>query len=81
MSAKNIGIVGTILSGILLTFGIYKRNYCMSMFSASGYVTTIWEDRANNYKIMIIICAIVLLVSIILFVSSLLNSGNTSGGK
>ena len=77
MNSKNIGLVGTIISGVLLFFGIYKYNYCISFFKASGYITTIWRDRANNYKIMIIVCAIVLLVSIILLISYLLKDKNT----
>lgn len=77
MNAKNIGIAGTVISGILLIFSIYKYNYCMSLFGASRYITTSWKDRAGNYKIMIIVCAVVLLVSVILLVSSLLkDKGN-----
>lgn len=76
MNTKNVGLVGTIISGILLIFSIYKYNYCMSFFKASGYTTTLWKDRANNYKTMIIICIVILLVSIILFISSLLKDKN-----
>lgn len=76
MSSKNVGLVGTIISGVLLLFGIYKYNYCMSFFRASGYITTLWKDRANNYKIMVIICAVILLVSVILLISSLLKNKN-----
>lgn len=76
MNTKNVGVVGTIISGILLIFGIYKYNYCISLFNASGFITTLWKNRANNYKIIIIACAIVLLVSIILLISSFLKDKN-----
>lgn len=76
MNIKNTGIVGTIISGLMLFFGIYKYNYCISFFKASGYITTSWKDKAGNYKIMIIVCAIILLVSLILFISSLLKDKN-----
>ena len=78
MNTKNVGLVGTIISGVLLLFGIYKYNYCMSFFRTSGYITTLWKDRANNYKIVIIVCAVVLLVSVILLISSLLKDRNTT---
>lgn len=76
MNTKNVGIVGTVISGFLLLFGIYKYNYCMSLYKASGYLTTIWKNRANNYKIMIIACSITLLISIILLISSMLKNIN-----
>lgn len=78
MNIKNVGIVGTVISGILLIFGIYKYNYSMNMYKASGYLTRIWKDRTDNYKLMIIICSVILLISIILFLSSLLNDKDIS---
>ena len=78
MNTKNVGIVGTIISGILLIFGIYKYNYSLSFYKASGYLTRSWKDDADNYKIMIIVCAVVLLVSVILLVSSLLKDKNVN---
>ena len=78
MNIKNVGIVGTVISGILLIFGIYKYNYSMSMYKASGYLTRIWKDRTDNYKLMIIICSVILLISIILFLSSLLKDKDIS---
>lgn len=77
MNTKNVGIVGTIISGLLLVFGIYKYNYSLKFYKASGYLTRIWKDKADNYKTMIIICAVVLLVSIILLISSLLKDKDT----
>lgn len=74
MNIKNVGIVGTVTSGILLIFGIYKYNYSMNMYKASGYLARIWKDRTDNYKLMIIVCAIILLISVILLISSLLKS-------
>ena len=73
-TTKNIGIVGTIISGLLLCFSIYKYNQSVEFYKASGYLNTIWGERTNNYKLMIIICAIILLISVILLISSLLKS-------
>ena len=78
MNIKNVGIIGTVISGILLIFGIYKYNYSMNMYKASGYLTRIWKDRTDNYKLMIIICSVILLISIILFLSSLLKDKDIS---
>ena len=78
MNIKNVGIVGTVISGILLIFGIYKYNYSMNMYKASGYLTRIWKDRTDNYKLMVIICSVILLISIILFLSSLLKDKDIS---
>lgn len=81
MNIKNTGIVGIVISGLLLIFGIYKYNYCISMFKASGYITTLWKDKAGNYKIIIIVCAVILLVSVILLISSLLNNENNKNNN
>lgn len=78
MNTKNVGLVGTIISGFLLIFGIYKYDYSLKLYKASGYLTRIWKDKADNYKIMIIVCAVVLLVSVILLVSSLLKGKNVN---
>lgn len=75
-TTKNIGIVGTIISGLLLCFGIYKYNESIDFYKASGYLNAIWGERTHNYKIMIIICAVILLVSAILLISSLIKDKN-----
>ena len=69
-TTKNIGIVGTIISVLLLCFSIYKYNQSVEFYKASGYLNTIWGERTDNYKLMIIICGIILLISVILLISS-----------
>ena len=73
---KSVGVIGTIISVILLLFGINKYNNAISFYEASGCLATVWRERADNYKIMIIVCSVVLLISIILLISSFFKDKN-----
>lgn len=82
MSTKNmktLGIVGAIIGAIILIFGLSKYNYAKSMYKASSWFgetgsSKLWNGDMNNQKIFIIVGAIILVVSVILAITGIINS-------
>lgn len=84
MSTKNmktLGIVGIIIGAIILIFGLSKYNYAKNMYKASSWFgetgsSKLWNGDMNNYKIFIVVGAIILVVSVILAITGIINSAN-----
>ena len=84
MNSKNmgvLGIVGSIASGLVLAFGIYKYNDARSMYKAASWFgsnpsSDLWQGYMENYKICIIVGAIILIISLILLISGIISNSN-----
>lgn len=83
---RNIGLVASVVGAIVAIFGYYKLNAANSMAEAIsniGYSAStlksynIWDNRAKNYKIVLIVGLIILVVGIILFVSGIVSMINS----
>ena len=80
---KTFGIIMSILGIILSIFGGYKLHYSNMMertvragdalFGTTSSSAEIWNNHANNYKIILIIGIIILIIGIILFICGLNN--------
>lgn len=83
---KNIGVVASVVGLIITIYGFIKFRKAQAMISASKAAGSlfnannsnsiqIWENHSNNYKLILIIGAVILIIGIILFISGLM-SGN-----
>lgn len=77
---KAIGGVSTIVGTAVTIFGVVKYNSAGDMYRASSYFgenksSDIWSDYMSNYKIIIIVGAIVLLIGMIILLSGFFGSG------
>lgn len=88
---RNIGIVSIIVGVIATVFGFKNFNDANSMVKALedggslfGYTDSttssidLWTSRSNNYKIVMIVGAVILLVGVIMFFSALMSKQKTS---
>lgn len=78
---RNLGIVGSAVGMIILLFGISKYNYAKSMYKASSWFgetdsSNIWNGYMSNYKIFIIVGAIILVIFAILAITGIINLRN-----
>lgn len=89
MNGKNLRIVGfvsSIIGFIITAFGVYKYEEAKGMVKALGQGSVlfgstdstyrgeaIWLSSMNNYRIVIIVGAIILAVGIILLISGIIN--------
>lgn len=74
---RKVGIVGSIIGAIITLFGLYNYKNARGFYRALNYFgpsnsasSGIWSDRMDNYKIVLIVGAIILVVSIILLLAS-----------
>ena len=89
MNGKNLRIVGLVSSiiGLIITvFGVYKYDEAKGMVRALGQGAAlfgstdstyrseaVWLSEMNNYRLVIIVGAIILVVGIILLISGIIN--------
>lgn len=77
MEKKNVKIVGTVCSliGLIITiFGKVRYNSANMMYETASYfgenkTSDIWDSDMSNYKIVIIVGLIILLIGIIALIS------------
>lgn len=79
---KVLGGVGTVIGAGITIFGKTKYDAAAGQYRASeefGHVNSadIWSGHMSNYKICIIIGAIVLLIGIIILIAGFLAAGNS----
>lgn len=97
MNGKNLkttGIVSIVIGAIITIFGTYKYKAARSMLQALDGAASLfgadegtyrsgatWLSEAGNYKLMIIVGAIILIVGIILTVSAAINANTQTEGN
>lgn len=88
----NIGITASIIGGIITGYSTSKYNEAKSMLNAlhsgdklfgtySGDAIKIWTNHSDNYKIMVIIGAVILAVGVILLISGLITASGNKNQK
>ena len=80
-SMRNLGIVGGIIGVAILIFGLSKYNYANTMYKTASWFgendsSRRWSSYLDNYKIFIIVGAIIFTISFILIIAGLVNSKN-----
>lgn len=76
---RNLGIVGSIIGTIILIFGLSKYKNAKDAYKAASWFgetesSKLWNGYMNNYKIFIIVGAIILVIFLILAIAGMINS-------
>lgn len=79
---KSLGIVGSIVGLIVLIFGIIKSGEAEANFSAASFFgpsvgSDIWADSMEDMKIVVIVGAIILVVSIIIAIAGFMSKSDS----
>lgn len=86
MSTKNmrtLGVVGSIVGAIILIFGLSNYNNAKDAYKAASWfgetdTSQRWSGYMDNYKIFIIVGAIILAVFLILAIAGIINTTTKS---